>query len=1345
MLHCLQHIDGRFDGIHEHIDALKTHLGQSNSNAIPGLHPVIQAEFDHFKSGRSSCEPNTRLEALATIYSWICPGHPILSQLPPPVIAVRHEDLIMWIYALAGSGKSTLSHTTAEWCDGEHSLAASFFCAQDGDRSNVQAIIPTIAYQLSKRCPLFREALCEVVAKISSVHELSVASQLKKLIVEPLGSAIAQGSRAFHGCVVIIDALDECKDDDAVSVVLSSLSLHVSSLGPLRFLITSRPVNSIEAGFNLPGLARNTRRFALSSIPEEHTARDIRLFLQNRLREVAARYPGLGPDWPPAEQFEQLVILTESLFIFASTSVLFIGDEAAQDPADRLSDLLRSGNAAAEIGTRSKSPFRILDALYLQVLMSRMKRLGPTPFSRLKLILGAIVVAEERLGPATLEGLLSLPSGTARRLLSLLNAILVLPSPGQEYSPIRLIHLSFADFVIDSSRCTEPAYLINPLIQHTLLAEHCLRVLLTLRHNICEVEPKYDRLLNCEIPDLPEKIARHLPPWCQYACKHWFYHLLHAQVDQQILDALHAFCDDHLLDWLEALSLLGCVDVAIEALQSVQRHLQVLPLPPTDIPALLYDCERIVRAFYEGISASFFEVLRATATFGPLNSLLRRRHAANFPHMIQLRYGRELSWSATLTSTDTAGSYIACLGFSPDGKLLACGAGDGTLRLRNVHTGADVHIVDAHAGRTVRSVSFSPDGKSILSGSDDGTVELWNVATGARLGTWKRHSGSVRSLVWSTDGVLAASACYDLACNRREEAVILWSTASPEETVALSDHRGWIRDIVFAADGTLLSGSDDKTCKIWDTRTASVVRTLEHESDVLSVAISTDGRLIACGLYRGAVVIWDNSNGAMLHTLRHADSDVISLAFYANDTLAAGYLDSSLSLWDVNSGTPSKLLPGSHVYSQAASFSTDGMHIAISVSNIVYIKQWPAVANSDFPGSSTLGGADGNGDSSALCSRAPTNRIDDFHGDVLLFSVSPDGRFVATIYSDKVGLLEVGSGIWKQGLKHKSAKPFPPTAWSPSSNLVAWKETYRICVWDTKPGGCIRGFLSHSSWFVTALAFTPDEQRIVSGSMFNGTIRSWDPLGHPESSNRGGSLFQGDCAIHALAISFDGKWMISGSSDTHPPNTSGIDLLAKPSREPSVCHANRYQTLRLHDATGRILWIEHTTCSISSLAFSDDCTRALVGFSDGRISLYDISQLIDVAENRVSTQSTSDTVPAVPEYEFTTGSSEGVKHIAFSPDGRGIITEGNYTPLQVEQRPRSSVIVDPSLPPAYFLSDGWLWRSTPEAGCRRVCWVPPTFRPSERFMEGSWSVRGHTIACKTPHNRLVVLDASPCS
>jgi WD40 repeat protein len=113
---------------------------------------------------------------------------------------------------------------------------------------------------------------------------------------------------------------------------------------------------------------------------------------------------------------------------------------------------------------------------------------------------------------------------------------------------------------------------------------------------------------------------------------------------------------------------------------------------------------------------------------------------------------------------------------------------------------------------TVWSVAFSPDGRLLASGSGDKTIKLWEVATGSLVRTLTGHTDSVLSVAFSPDGRLLASGSgyYD-------RTIKLWEVASGREVRTLSGHTDWVNSVAFSPDGRLLaSGSKDKTIKLWD-------------------------------------------------------------------------------------------------------------------------------------------------------------------------------------------------------------------------------------------------------------------------------------------------------------------------------------------------------------------------------------------------------------------------------------------------------------------------------------------------------------------------------------------------
>jgi len=155
-----------------------------------------------------------------------------------------------------------------------------------------------------------------------------------------------------------------------------------------------------------------------------------------------------------------------------------------------------------------------------------------------------------------------------------------------------------------------------------------------------------------------------------------------------------------------------------------------------------------------------------------------------------------------------------------------------------------------HSDR-VRSVVYSPDGRYLASGSNDNTIKIWEVATGKELRTLTGHSGWVSSVVYSPDGRYLASEIGD-------DTIKIWEVATGKELRTLTGHSSWVLSVVYSPDGRYLaSGSWDETIKIWEVATGKELRTLTgHSSWVLSVVYSPDGRYLASGSRDKTIKIW---------------------------------------------------------------------------------------------------------------------------------------------------------------------------------------------------------------------------------------------------------------------------------------------------------------------------------------------------------------------------------------------------------------------------------------------------------------------------------------------------------
>ena len=496
---------------------------------------------------RKGCLRGTRETVLSGIESWIRD----FSKSP-----------VFWLNGLAGTGKSTIAQTVSERVFADGFLGASFFCSRDfEDRSDLHLIFPTLAFELAHKYLKFRSVLVPLLQSNPGVVHESLYRQMEKLVVQPLRLADVS-------TIIVIDALDECKDDESSSAILSVLGRFVDKIPNVKFFITGRPEPRIKSGFRLPLLVDSTDVFVLHDVRPSLVNNDIRLFLRHELSDLARRRQIRG--WPSDEQTDILSDRAAGLFVYAVATVKFL-DAKNRLPKQRLDVILNLPECTAPEG---KTPFNsktTLDSLYTSILKMAFEEEDPEVDSKVRSTVGTVVLVVNPLPPSGIAELIGLDHDEVGLFLESLQSLLTLgEDPGQ---PVKPFHKSFPDFITDPSRCTDARFCISPKDLHLELTMNCLRIMNDgLEQNLLSLP---DYALNSEVKDLEMRIDDRISDGLQYACRSWHNHLTRTGGNfTEAISHLRVFLEEKFLAWLEVVSVLGAVRGAVSALDQLILWLQ---------------------------------------------------------------------------------------------------------------------------------------------------------------------------------------------------------------------------------------------------------------------------------------------------------------------------------------------------------------------------------------------------------------------------------------------------------------------------------------------------------------------------------------------------------------------------------------------------------------------------------------------------------------------------------------------------------------------------------------------------------------------------------------------------
>ena len=557
---------------------------------------------------------------------------------------------------------------------------------------------------------------------------------------------------------------------------------------------------------------------------------------------------------------------------------------------------------------------------------------------------------------------------------------------------------------------------------------------------------------------------------------------------------------------------------------------------------------------------------------------------------------------------------VLSVAFSPDGKTLASGSQDNTVKLWEVSTGKELRTFSGHQN-WVLSVAFSPDGKTLASGSHDNTVKLWEVSTGKELRTFSGHQNSVLSVAFSPDGKTLASGSQD-------NAVKLWEVSTGKELRTFSGHQDWVLSVAFSPDGkTLASGSQDNTVKLWEVSTGKELRPFSgHQDWVLSFAFSPDGKTLASGSHDNTIKLWEVSTGKELRTFSGHQNSVLSVAFSPDGkTLASGSQDNTVKLWEVSTGKELRTFSGHQNWVFNIAFSPDGKTLA-SGSHDNTVKLWEVSTGKELR---TFSG---------------------HQNSVLSIAFSPDGKTLASGSQDNtVKLWEVNTGKELRTFSgHQNS--VLSVAFSPDGKtLASGSQDNTVKLWEVSTGKELRTFSGHQDW-VLSVAFSPDGKTLASGSHDN-TVKLWEV-----STGKELRPFSGHQDwVLSVAFSPDGKTLASGSQDnavklwevstgkelrTFSGHQDWVLSVAFSPDGKTLASGSQDNTVKLWEvSTGKELrtFSGHQNW-VFNIAFSPDGKTLASGSHDNTIKLWEVS--------------------TGKELRTFSGHQNSVLSVAFSPDGK---------------------------------------------------------------------------------------------
>ncbi|XEV00997.1 hypothetical protein FSHL1_006284 [Fusarium sambucinum] len=1046
--------------------------------AIDQLPYVGDAVWDsHAEERNGTCLPNTRENLLAELKDWIQD-------------TTGKSKAVFWLNGMAGTGKSTISRTISQYLSQNGRLGATFFFKRgEADRGGISKLVPTIARQLAMNQPSLRPHIHAAIRNNSTITNNTVKMQFDTLIFDPLMKSPSEFS-SESSITIVIDALDECDSETDIRLILNLFAATKKIQCPRpRVFVTSRPDLPVRLGFR--DVEDSYQDLILHEISAPVIKQDISTFFYHKMKVIREDWNAsvgekrnLPQDWPGSECVQLLTNKAVPLFIFAATACRFISERQLGSPEKQLHRFLEYQTE----GTAAQLDFTYRPVLAQFFRSNYSKTIDRQVIHEFQHVVGTIVNLLNPLSASALSSLLGIDQDIIDSKLDLLHSVLDVPSSPD--LPVRMLHASFRDYLI-SPKTREHQFWIDEKKSAEDLAKDCLRVMETLQPDICHLKmPGTHRSIL-----KPEFINACIPPEVQYACLYWINHRVVAGLGPGDATRILKFLKQHLLHWIEAMSLLGRAFQITKLMRELQSS---IPIESTgDEPELinfLNDAIRFVDTDIQTIDLAPLQIHYSLLVMAPSNSLVRQIFAVKAPACVTLLSGQEVNWDSRLCLLGNSDDLpLNLMEFSSDSKFLCFISENGHLNVWDCDTGECIHdiepdprhflitaqdsVEDSRVSFEFSTPTVSPDSKSVAvilmqhNHPYSPKILMFDLQTGQILCNISHH-GSLSAFAFSRDSKSIWSCARDGqtcvwelctgTCTKRLDFPVKWSDQTRIE--------------LSLGGPKVLIVWDPGKADVWYLETSKVDKSFPiqwYEAYFFDGSVSPDGRLLVTPSSDGlSLVVWDISKHKLLWKLSEdmmKNYRGVLTKFLPESTFLATSDFKSVRIWDMRDGKCFKTLTlddDDDVILQSMTFSPDTRYLISTQFSYYSLVQETRLWDISTGTNVVL------------------NIKHSYKYGLLLFS--PDcKKIVSRTHNDLVQQWD-----WQRLLEvpPKAASELQSLVFSPDLSMTAALfQNNHISIWDSETGALLRGISCPGAEY---MGFSPDSS-LVATTMSRDSVQVW--------------------------------------------------------------------------------------------------------------------------------------------------------------------------------------------------------------------------------------------------------------